>query len=161
MLAPSPKSSGRLRPMLKRTLILLLISSLLQAQQLPGATNKQPCPDEKPIRIGLGVTIDQRHDLLRRGRSDDMVLVLCSPQLPYGGCGYQNHPPQKRNSSSLIQHRPSARHHIVVSQRSKIPAASARRTSSISTQERSSLAQAESSGQRTFRRPASARNFAI
>ncbi|HEV7552300.1 MAG TPA: hypothetical protein VGP65_11490, partial [Candidatus Angelobacter sp.] len=43
----------------------------------------------------LGVTIDQRHDLLRRGRSDDMVLILCSPQLPYGGCGYQNHPPQK------------------------------------------------------------------
>lgn len=81
--------------MLKRALILLLISSLLHAQQLPGTNDKQPCPDEKAVSGRLGIAVDQRHDLLRRGRSEDMALVLCSPQLPYGGCGYQNHPPLK------------------------------------------------------------------
>jgi hypothetical protein len=81
--------------MLQRTLILLLISSVLHAQQLPNATEKLPCPDEKPVPSGPGITVDQRHDYLRRDRSEDVALVLCSPELAYGGCGHQNHPPQK------------------------------------------------------------------
>lgn len=81
--------------MLKQTVILLLVSSLLHAQQLPGTNDTQPCPDEKSIPSGPGITVDRKHDLLRRGRSEDIALVLCSPQIRYGGCGYQNHPPLK------------------------------------------------------------------
>jgi len=79
--------------MVKRCLILLLISSVLQAQgsQAPA---KQSCPDERKATTGPGVTVNQRHDLLRRGRAEDFAVVPCSPTLGYGGCGFQTHPPQ-------------------------------------------------------------------
>lgn len=80
--------------MLKRALVLVLISSLLQAQQAAEPAKQQPCPDEKQAPSGPGVTVNQRYELVRRGRTGDFAVIVCSPQLSFGGCGVQVHPPQ-------------------------------------------------------------------
>jgi hypothetical protein len=80
--------------MLKRAFVFLLISSLLQAQQSAEPATQKPCPDGKRTPAGPGVTVNQRSELLRRGRTEDFAIIICSPQLSFGGCGFQVHPPQ-------------------------------------------------------------------
>lgn len=80
--------------MLKKSLMLFLVSAVLYAQQSPSAASQQPCPDANQLLAGPGFNVNQHHDLLRRSRTEDFAVVLCSPRLAYGGCDYQNHPPQ-------------------------------------------------------------------
>jgi len=79
--------------MLKKALVLLLISNVLYSQQQPSVkTNPEPCPDEKQLPT-LSLSVNQRHDLLRRRRAEEVAVILCSPQLAHVGCGVPAHPP--------------------------------------------------------------------
>ena len=80
--------------MRKRILAFMLIASSLHCQTMPTKDSRKPCPDENVIPAGVGVTVVQRHDHLRRGREDQFAILSCFPQLPYGGCGTQPHPSQ-------------------------------------------------------------------
>jgi len=77
-----------------KTLAMLLIAGSLSGQERPIKSLQEPCPQGNATPTGPGLTVNERHEQLRRGREEDFAIVLCSPQLPYGGCGAQPHPPQ-------------------------------------------------------------------
>jgi hypothetical protein len=79
--------------MMAKSFVALLIVGSLHSQEV-STKGQVPCPDQEVRYIGPGVSVNQRHDQLRRGREDEFAVVLCSPQLPYGGCGANPHPTQ-------------------------------------------------------------------
>ena len=93
---------------LKKVLAFLLISGLVHAQQSSGITDQQPCPEPHKVPPGPGFSVAERHDFLRRGQTEDFAVLLCSPQLLYGGCGVTRHPQlQGITPVSLIIDNPS------------------------------------------------------
>ncbi|MBZ5492946.1 MAG: hypothetical protein LAO76_18670 [Acidobacteriia bacterium] len=77
--------------MLKRVLAVLLISGVLQGQQLTFSNSNLPIAHADTIAAGLGVGFDERHNLLRRGYQEDIAVFLCSPPFPNGSCGFTDH----------------------------------------------------------------------
>jgi hypothetical protein len=82
-----------------RILVIVLVAFViipgsLHSQEAVNKTRQEPCPDKEVAPSGPGLTVKERHGSLRRDREEDFAVVLCSPQLPYGGCGYDPHPSQ-------------------------------------------------------------------